>query len=166
MGKKKYLVAGWIWIGNVGLKRGDLVIIGGLKSKPEWNDKFGIICDDFNARTERYGVKLQDDESQKGLIKIDNVMGVKWDSKLFKKVRSAAIHFTAIYRNHIDINLCAYCGIKRGYCTLYQCKRCNKRGTRNRYVIRYCSKYCQKRHWHFHKNVCGSFHKSEDPIVS
>ena len=41
---------------------------------------------------------------------------------------------------------CKYCKARRGECRLYLCRKCKK--------TRYCSRYCQKRHWLRHRRTC------------
>ena len=48
--------------------------------------------------------------------------------------------------NYRKMRKCKYCEKTRGETRLYKCKRCQ--------IARYCSKYCQKRHWLRHKHNC------------
>jgi len=157
---KRYVVSGWKWTGNVDLKKGSLVKIFGLQSKPEWNDKIGIIMGDLDMDTMRYPVMLKDNIGERGLLKITNVMGVKLELRKFAKLRHANIHAIASYSYHIDGTACGYCGRKEEFVNLKSCGGCKGVGTRREYIIKYCNKQCQKRHWKIHKSVCGKLFSS------
>lgn len=50
----------------VRLASGDRVVVGGLKSKPEWNGAEGFVVGSYNASRERYRVRLQSAENVRG----------------------------------------------------------------------------------------------------
>ena len=160
---KRYQVCGYKWMRNITLKKGQLVTIRGIISKPHWNDTFGVICGDYDFQSGRYPVKLINYPKESGKLRKDCIMAVQLETREFRKHRHVFIHLIAVFNHQIDRKICGNCWKSETVhdTKFKQCKGCKAANTRKQYIIKYCSRKCQKRHWHIHKQICRLLYSSK-----
>ena len=64
--------------GEYAFKRGDTVKLHGLKSKKKWNKKLATVIGDYDSKSQRYPISVQNKEESKALIKACNMKMEKY----------------------------------------------------------------------------------------
>ena len=142
------------------------------------NRQFGRIMKKYNKHTDSYLVKLIVTDSSPYHIKIcEEIYGnMPLKKEIIIPISPINLQRVKIVKmdgsNYVDDDWapigshqikkfrCHYCGIKRSECRensgqLKKCNKCFDSNVRNKYIVRYCSRKCQKRDWYQHRKYCG-----------
>ena len=145
--------------------KGDQVRIKGLQTRPTWNGMKAKIKYAFREDKWRWPIEIIEgpDLGKSALLKPENLkeIAVQINEEQMELTEQGVGRFALnlmAKMNRMDSEKCRWCSKRNG---LRRCRRCYNETKDDRFIARYCSKSCQKKHWLKHKYFCGQMYPSE-----